>query len=216
MSVDTADVNLQNQLSVDREAADQLFLEARTANTFSTEPGLRTSSSPRSMSWPKMGPTMMNNQPLRITWVRSAEAREKLAARMAEGNRAKTQSAPMVAVLSYDTDWHEHFETFFPHAPERKEMFDGNAEMRAEVAKNNAWLQAGFFIMAVRAVGLHAGPMGAFDAAGIDEDFNAGTADRTFMVVNVGTPGENPWFPRLPRLDAEIAPSRRSDLYLNR
>ena len=204
MSVDTADVNLQNLLSVDREAADHLFLEARTANTFSTEP-VSDEQLAAIYELAKMGPTMMNNQPLRITWVRSAEAREKLAARMAEGNRAKTQSAPMVAVLSYDTDWHEHFETFFPHAPERKEMFDGNAEMRAEVAKNNAWLQAGFFIMAVRAVGLHAGPMGAFDAAGIDEDFNAGTANRTFMVVNVGTPGENPWFPRLPRLDAEIA-----------
>lgn len=204
MSVETADVNLQNQLSVDREAADHLFLEARTANTFSTEP-VTDEQLAAIYELAKMGPTMMNNQPLRITWVRSAEAREKLAARMAEGNRAKTHSAPMVAVLSYDTDWHEHFETFFPHAPERKEMFDGNAEMRAEVAKNNAWLQAGFFIMAVRAVGLHAGPMGAFDAAGIDEDFNAGTANRTFMVVNVGTPGENPWFPRLPRLDAEIA-----------
>jgi 3-hydroxypropanoate dehydrogenase len=204
MSVETVDVNLQNQLSVDREAADQLFLEARTANTFSTEP-VTDEQLAAIYELAKMGPTMMNNQPLRITWVRSAEAREKLAARMAEGNRAKTQSAPMVAVLSYDTDWHEHFGTFFPHAPERKEMFDGNAEMRAEVAKNNAWLQAGFFIMAVRAVGLHAGPMGAFDAAGIDEDFNAGTANRTFMVVNVGTPGENPWFPRLPRLDAEIA-----------
>ena len=204
MSVETADVNLQNQLSVDREAADHLFLEARTANTFSTEP-VTDEQLAAIYELAKMGPTMMNNQPLRITWVRSAEAREKLAARMAEGNRAKTHSAPMVAVLSYDTDWHEHFETFFPHAPERKEMFDGNAEMRAEVAKNNAWLQAGFFIMAVRAVGLHAGPMGAFDAAGIDEDFNAGTANRTFMVVNVGTPGENPWFPRLPRLDAEVA-----------
>jgi 3-hydroxypropanoate dehydrogenase len=204
MSVETVDVNLQNELAVDRKAADQLFLEARTANTFSTEP-VTDEQLAAIYELAKMGPTMMNNQPLRITWVRSAEAREKLAARMAEGNRAKTATAPMVAVLSYDADWHEHFGTFFPHAPERKEMFDGNAEMRAEVAKNNAWLQAGYFIMAVRAVGLHAGPMGAFDAAGIDEDFNAGTANRTFMVVNVGTPGENPWFPRLPRLDAEVA-----------
>ncbi|MGM0931311.1 MAG: malonic semialdehyde reductase [Actinomycetota bacterium] len=204
MSVETANVNLQNQLSVDREAANQLFLEARTANTFSTEP-VTDEQLAAIYELAKMGPTLMNNQPLRITWVRSAEAREKLGARMAEGNRAKTLTAPMVAVLSYDTDWHEHFETFFPHAPERKEMFDDNAEMRAEVAKNNAWLQAGYFIMAVRAVGLHAGPMGAFDAAGIDEDFNAGTSHRTFMVVNVGTPGEDPWFPRLPRLDAEVA-----------
>src|SRR4051794_17531819 len=187
MSIQTVDVRLENELSVDREAADKLFLEARTANTFSIEP-VSDEQLAAIYELAKMGPTMMNNQPLRITWVRSEEAREKLAARMAEGNREKTRTAPMVAVLSYDADWHEHFGTFFPHAPERKEMFDGNAGMRAEIAKNNAWLQSGYFIMAVRAVGLHAGPMGAFDAAGIDEDFNAGTANRTFMVVNVGTP----------------------------
>ena len=206
MTIDAtaAQASLEDQLSVDRETADLLFLEARTANTFSTEP-VSEETLAAIYELTKMGPTMMNNQPLRITWVQSPEARERLAAQMAEGNREKTRTAPAVAVLSYDTDWHEHFPTFFPHAPERKAMFDGNAERRAEVAKNNAWLQAGYFTMAVRAVGLHAGAMGGFNAAGVDEEFNAGTGWRTFLVVNVGTPGESPWFGRLPRLDAEVA-----------
>jgi 3-hydroxypropanoate dehydrogenase len=204
MSLATTEINLDDELTLDRAAADQLFLEARTANTFSTEP-VSDEKLEAIYELTKMGPTMMNNQPLRITWVRSEEARERLAGHMAEGNREKTRTAPMVAILSYDADWHEHFDTFFPPAPERKAMFDGNADMRAEVGKNNAWLQSGFFITAVRAVGLHAGPMGGFDAAGIDADFNAGTTNKAFMVVNIGTPGENPWFARLPRLGSEIA-----------
>ena len=204
MSLATTETNLTDELALDRTAADHLFLEARTANTFSAEP-VSDEKLEAIYELTKMAPTMMNNQPLRITWVRTAEARERLAGHMAEGNRDKTRTAPMVAILSYDADWHEHFGTFFPHAAERKAMFDDNAAMRAEVGKNNAWLQSGFFIQAVRAVGLHAGPMGGFDAAGIDADFNAGTSQKAFMVVNVGTPGENPWFPRLPRLDAEVA-----------
>jgi 3-hydroxypropanoate dehydrogenase len=204
MSVDTAQAALENQLAIAPEAADTLFLEARSANTFSGEP-VSAQTLDAIYELAKMGPTMMNNQPLRITWIASEEARERLAARMSEGNREKTSTAPAVAVLSFDTEWHEHFGTFFPHAPERKALFDGDAERRAEVAKNNAWLQAGYFIMAVRAVGLHAGPMGGFDAAGVDAEFNAGTTHRSFLVVNVGTPGENGWLPRLPRLDAAVA-----------
>jgi 3-hydroxypropanoate dehydrogenase len=152
----------------------------------------------------KFGPTAMNIQPLRITWVRSAEARERLVRHMAEGNRAKTAAAPMVAVLSYDTEWHEQFPVFFPHAAERKAMFDGQDELRAVMGSNNGHMQAAYFIMAVRAVGLAAGPMGGFDAAGIDAEFHAGHNRRTFMVVNIGKPGENAWHPRLPRLDYDF------------
>jgi 3-hydroxypropanoate dehydrogenase len=204
VSVDArTEFDLNDELAVDSAAASALFLDARTANTFSTEP-VSDEKLRAIYELTKMGPTMMNNQPLRITWVRSEEARGRLAAQMAEGNREKTRTAPAVALLSYDADWHEHFGTFFPHAPERKAYFEEPAGREA-IARNNAWLQSGYFVMAVRAVGLHAGPMGGFDAAGIDAEFNAGTAQKVFMVVNVGTPGDNPWFDRLPRLAAETA-----------
>ncbi|WP_312180168.1 malonic semialdehyde reductase [Arthrobacter sp.] len=190
----------QDEFVVDSAALDTLFLEARTANTFSDEPV--TEEQMRAIyDLTKMGPTSMNIQPMRITWVKSAEARERLVKHMADGNKAKTASAPMVAVLSFDADWHEGFPTFFPHAPERKAMFDGDEEVRAVMANNNAHMQAAYFLMAVRSVGLAAGPMAGFDAAGIDAEFNAGTTHRTFQVVNIGKPGENPWFGRLPRYD---------------
>ena len=203
MSLETAKAIYSN-LAINRETADRLFFQARTANTFSSEE-VSDESLEAIYELTKMGPTMMNNQPLRITWVKSQDTREAVVAHMLEGNRAKSLAAPALAVLSYDANWHEQFSEFFPHAPERKAMFDHDAVARAEIAKNNAWLQAGYFIMAVRAAGLNAGPMGGFDAAGIDTVINAGTAHHTFMVVNIGTPGEDPWFDRLPRLSTETA-----------
>ena len=203
MSLETTE-SIYSNLAIDSETADKLFLEGRTANTFSDEivsdEALNTI-----YELTKMGPTMMNNQPLRITWIKSEEAREAVVGHMMEGNRAKSLTAPALAVLSYDADWHEQFSEFFPHAPERKAMFDEDAVMRAEIAKNNAWMQAGYFIMAVRAAGLHAGPMGGFNPAGVDTVVNVGKAHHSFLIVNVGTPGENPWFDRLPRLSADIA-----------
>ncbi|MGP5165221.1 malonic semialdehyde reductase [Arthrobacter rhombi] len=198
--------DFEQELAIDPATADVLFREARTANTFTDEP-VSEETAQAIYDLMKMGPTMMNNQPMRITWVRSEAARERLVDRMAEGNRAKTLSAPLVAVLSFDTEWHEHFATFLPHAADRKAAFDGEdqAAARSHVGNSNAHLQAGYFIMAVRAVGLHAGPMGGFDAAGVDEDFHAGTTQKTFMVINIGKPGENAWRPRLPRFDYQTA-----------
>ncbi|GAA4377264.1 malonic semialdehyde reductase [Paeniglutamicibacter cryotolerans] len=199
-------VDVDAESILDPTTLDTLFREARTANTFSDEP-VDDSTLEAIYELTKMGPTMMNNQPLRITWVRTAEARERLAAHMLEGNRAKTITAPMVALLSADANWHEHFETFFPHAPERKAQFDAIEGLRTQMALNNAHLQAGYMIMAIRAMGLHAGPMGGFDAAGIDAEFNAGTANKSFLIMNIGKPGTNPWFDRLPRLDFDVATS---------
>ena len=204
MSTDISSENLVPEYVLDRTSLDTLFTEARTANAFTEEPV--TDGQLRAIyELTKFGPTSMNIQPMRITWVKSAEARDKLVRHMAEGNQAKTALAPMVAVLSFDTEWHEQFPVFFPHAAERKAMFDGKDELRAVMGNNNGHMQAAYFIMAVRSVGLAAGPMGAFDAAGIDAEFHAGKNRRTFMVVNIGKPGENAWFPRLPRLSADIA-----------
>ena len=187
---------------VDPKALDQLFHDARTANTFSDEP-VSTETLRAIYELTKMGPTMMNLQSLRITWVQSAEQRARLVAH-GGGNAPKTEAAPAVAVLSWDADWHENFPVFFPHAPERKEMFE-DADARALIARQNAWLAAGYFMLAVRAQGLAAGPMTGWDFAGVDADFNAGTTWNAFMVVNVGKPGADAWFPRLPRLDEELA-----------
>ncbi|KHL18581.1 3-hydroxypropanoate dehydrogenase [Mumia flava] len=190
------------ELALAPAAQDLLFREARTANTFSDEPV--TPDEIRAVyDLVKYGPTAMNSQPLRITLVSSDEARSRLLPLMAEGNRAKTASAPLVAILSSDSDFHEHFPTTFPHKPDAREMFAGMGEARAPMAELNTGLQIGYFIVGVRAAGLYAGPMTGFDAAGVDAEFLAGTSQRSRVIVNIGHPGADAYLDRLPRLEAE-------------
>lgn len=202
MSVQT-ETQPYEMLSINSDAADQLFFEARSANAFSDEP-VSDEVLDAIYNTMKMGPTLMNNQPLRITWVKSAEARQKVSETMAGTNAQKALTAPALAILSFDTEWHEEFPSFFPHAPERKAMFEDQGA-RTAIGNNNAWLQAGYFIMAVRAVGLAAGPMAGFDAVAVDAVVNADGRNKSFLIVNVGKPGAGAWFGRLPRHDAQFA-----------
>ncbi|MBN3585104.1 nitroreductase family protein, partial [Algoriphagus aestuarii] len=77
-----------------KDAQDLLFREARTANTFSGEP-VSEEQVRAIYDLVKYGPTAMNTQPLRIVLLRSRESRERLVQHMAEGNQAKTLSAPL-------------------------------------------------------------------------------------------------------------------------
>jgi 3-hydroxypropanoate dehydrogenase len=192
--------------ALDHSARSLLFTEARTANSFSDEP---VSDETLRGIWEltSFAPTMANSQPLRALFVRTPEAKQRLVAHLSEGNRAKTLTAPAVAVLAYDSDFHEHFETVFPdRGAAYRESFGGMpVESREDIAKYNAALASGAFFLAVRAHGLAAGPMGGFDGPGIDAEFFAGTTWRTHLVVNIGRPGVDPWFPRNPRVPLEHA-----------
>jgi 3-hydroxypropanoate dehydrogenase len=192
--------------TLDDTARSLLFSEARTANTFSdttvTDAELRG-------IWglARWSPSMANSQPLRVLYVRTQEGRERLVSHMSDGNKAKTLTAPAVAVLAYDADFHEHFPTVFP---DRGEMYRDNfagmpSEVREGLAKYSAAIQTGVFLLAVRAHGLAVGPMAGFDGPGIDADFFADTSWRSHLVVNLGHPGVDPWFDRLPRIHEDDA-----------
>jgi 3-hydroxypropanoate dehydrogenase len=184
---------------IDAEARAALFTDARTANTFSDRP---VSDEQLSDIWEmaKWAPTSANVQPLRLAYVRSPEGKARLLPHMNENNRAKTDSAPAVAILAADLEFHEHIPRLFPPRPELKDAFADDT-FRHESARFNTILQAGYFLLAVRAGGLAAGPMLGFDAAGVDAEFFATTSFRSLLVVNIGYPGDAPWFDRLPRLE---------------
>ncbi|MET9932044.1 MULTISPECIES: malonic semialdehyde reductase [unclassified Streptomyces] len=185
-------------LALDPAAQDLLFREARTANTFTDEP-VTNEQVQAIYDLVKYGPTAFNQTPLRITLVRSPEARERLVQHMAEGNRPKTATAPLVAILSADNEFHEDLPALLPHFPQAKDMFFAERPVREQSALLNAALQAAYFIVGVRAAGLAAGPMTGLDFAGVQKEFL--DADHTpLMVVNIGKPGEEAWFPRSPRL----------------
>jgi 3-hydroxypropanoate dehydrogenase len=184
--------------AIDDRSAAILFTEAHTAYAFTEEP-VHDDELARIYDLVRHAPTAMNMQPLRITFVRSDEAKARLLPHIAEGNRAKVQSAPVVAILAADTEFHEHLPRLLPQAPRAQDMF-ADPTTRTQAAMFNATLQAGYFILAVRAAGLDAGPMGGVDSIGIDREFFAGTGLRTILAVNVGRVADGGTFPRNPRL----------------
>jgi 3-hydroxypropanoate dehydrogenase len=176
-----------------------LFTDARTANTFADIP---VSDDELADIWSlaKWAPTAANVQPVRVLYVRTEEGKQRLVGHMSEGNKAKTASAPAVAVLAVDTRFHDHIPTVLPFRPELRDVFEADEAMREGTGSFSAALQVGSFILAVRAAGLAAGPMAGFDKAGLDAEFFPDGRWKSLLVVNIGHPGTDPWFDRLPRL----------------
>ncbi|NLU72149.1 malonic semialdehyde reductase [Streptomyces sp. HNM0575] len=191
-------------LALDRTAQDLLFREAHTAHTFSDEP-VSDEQIQAVYELVKYAPTAFNQSPLRITLVRSAEARDRLLKHMAQGNRPKTSTAPLTAILSVDLEFHERLPELLPHAPDLKDTFFSEAEVRETSGTFNASLQAGYFIVGVRAAGLAAGPMSGFDRHGVDKEFFGDGTQKSLLVINIGKPGEEAYRPRQPRLTYEDA-----------
>jgi 3-hydroxypropanoate dehydrogenase len=186
-------------LELDKAAQDLLFRSARTANAFTDEP-VSDEHVAAIHDLVKWGPTAMNGQPLRVTLVRSKQARERLVTHMADGNKAKTRTAPLVAILTADHDFHEQLPTQFPPFPGARDLYAGMPG-RAEAARLNATLQAGYFLVGVRAAGLAAGPMTGYDAEGLTREFFPEGNHSVLCVVNLGYPAQDAWFDRLPRLE---------------
>jgi 3-hydroxypropanoate dehydrogenase len=177
-----------------------LFTDARTVNSFDSTP---VGDDELQAIWElaKWPPTSANTQPLRVLFVRTDEGRRKLLPHLSEGNQPKAASAPAIAVLAVDRRFHDNIPAVFPHRPEMREVFEADEIRRDEHARFNAAMQAAYFILAVRARGLAAGPMGGFDSEGVDAEFFPDGRWHSILVVNIGHPGENPWFERLPRLE---------------
>ncbi|MFJ6197944.1 malonic semialdehyde reductase [Micromonospora sp. NPDC092111] len=198
------DVLPDHLITLNAQAQAQLFTEARTANTFTDAP-VGDDQLRAIFDLVKYPPTAMNIQPLRVLFVRPGDGRDRLLRHVSEGNQAKTATAPVVAVLAADTDFHEHLDTVFPIRPGMRDHFAADPTGRENMARFNAGLQIGYFMLGVRAAGLAAGPMAGFDPAGVDAEFLTGTGWKSLLLVNIGHPGPDAWFPRLPRLDYDTA-----------
>jgi len=184
-------------------ALDQLFRTARTQNAFQDRP-VEDSQLRALYDLLKWAPTSANTSPARFVFVKSAEAKQKLAPALSEGNLAKTMAAPVTAIIGFDLDFHEKLPYLFPHT-DAKAWFDGPREGRHEAAFRNSSLQGAYLILAARALGLDAGPMSGFDPAKVDEAFFAGTAIKSNFLVNLGYGDSSGIFPRLPRLSFDEA-----------
>ena len=188
---------------LDDAALDQLFRTARTQNAFLDKP-VDDSQLKALYELLKWGPTAANGSPARFVFVKSPEARAKLAPARSEGNHDKTLAAPVTVIVGFDEDFHEKLPFLFPHT-DAKAWFDGPREGRTEGAFRNGSLQGAYLILAARALGLDAGPMSGFDNAKVDEAFFKGTAIKSNFLVNLGYGDASGLFPRLPRLSFDEA-----------
>lgn len=187
---------------INDESLDQLFLSARTANGWLSGDVTDTQLK-QVFDLMKMPPTSANCQPARLVFLRSAEAKERLRPALTPGNLDKTLKAPVVTIIAHDTQFQEHLPRLFPHAPDFREMFDGdeNREKREIAAMRNGTLQGGFFILAARAVGLDCGPMSGFDNAAVDEEFFPEGRFKSNFLCNLGRADPDKTFPRSPRFE---------------
>ncbi|HPE82050.1 MAG TPA: malonic semialdehyde reductase [Gammaproteobacteria bacterium] len=182
---------------------DPLFAQAHTAYSFGPQPVSDTELAAiyETVKW---APTAMNSQPLRVAYVRSPDAKADLEPHLARGNVEKMRSAPVTAILAFDSDWHEHLPALQPFATDPHLAWQ-DRDQRESMARFNASLQAGYFILSVRAHGLVAGPMGGFDKAGMDATFFPDGRWRSLLLVNIGHPGPESFKPRMPRLEFDQA-----------
>lgn len=183
------------------KALAQLFRDARTHNAWTDAPV--TDATLRDLyDLMKWGPTSANCSPARILFLKSEQQKRLLEPMLMEGNRAKTMAAPVVAIVAYAHKFYDQLGKLFPHAPQMRDMFAGEANRaRAEeAAMRNSSLQGGYFILAARALGLDCGPMSGFDAAAVDQHFfPAGDCHVNFL-CNLGHGDPAGLFPRSPRL----------------
>ena len=194
-AIDTQD----SRLELADQAQDLLFREARTANTFTDEP-VSDEQLAAIYDLIKWAPTSMNTQPLRVVALRSPQAREALIPSVAEGNRHKVQSAPLVLVLAAETRFDAVMDRTFPLNEDAGTVFAADDVLREHTARFNAALQIGYLIMGLRAAGLGAAPMAGFDPAGVDATFFADSTLSAQLIMGVGRTLGPPPFGRLPRL----------------
>ena len=185
-------------------ALDQLFRTARTYNAFLPKE-VTDAQLHQIYELAKFGPTSANSSPMRVVFVKSKEAKEKLSPFLSEGNRAKTLAAPVTAIVAADQAFYEKLPQLFPHADARS-WFVGNQPLIDTTAFRNSSLQGAYLMMAARAVGLDCGPMSGFDNAGVDGAFFAGTTVKSNFLVNLGYgDASRDLFPRSPRLSFDEA-----------
>ncbi|QBM75154.1 malonic semialdehyde reductase [Sphingomonas sp. AAP5] len=180
----------------------QLFAEARSQNGWNAE---QVSDDELAAAYEvaKWGPTSMNTQPMRVVFLRSTAAKERLKPALSPTNVEKVMSAPVVAIIAYDLEFYKELPRTFPHRPNAQEMFVGNTALVDSTAFRNGSLQAAYFMLALRAVGLDVGPMSGFDPARVNADFFAESSVRVNFICGIGHGDAAKVFDRLPRLSFE-------------
>ncbi len=190
-------------MTIDRQALDQLFFDARTANGFTDKP-VPLALLQEAYDIARMGPTSMNTQPTRYVFLTTPEAKARLQPALSAGNVDKTAAAPVTVIVATDTQFYENMPQVW-HGAGAKEMFAGNTPMAQATGTRNGTLGGAYFLLALRAVGLDAGPMSGFDIAKVNAEFFPDGRLQANFLINVGYADHSKTFNRHPRLAFEQA-----------
>lgn len=190
-------IHVPGAKSIDSASLAQIFTEARTHNVF-LDKSIPDELLRKAVELAKMGPTSANQSPMRVLFLRSQAAKERLRPALAPGNLAKTMSAPVVAITAYDEEFYEHLPFLMPHV-DAKSWFSGDRVRAARSAFQNGTLQVAYLLIALRAVGLDTGPMTGFDNAKVDAEFFPDGHVKSNVLINIGHGDAEKLFPRNPR-----------------
>jgi 3-hydroxypropanoate dehydrogenase len=188
---------------ISQEALNQLFYEARTHSTWLPEP-VPVELLRKAYELARLGPTSVNGLPARFVFLTNPGAKALLKPVLASGNVDKTMAAPVTVIIAWDTEFHEYLPKLFPHADMRS-YFVGNKSLIEESAFRNSSLQAAYFILAARALGLDCGPMSGFDADKLNAAFFPDGKWKVNLLCNLGYGDPSKLHPRNPRLNFEDA-----------
>ena len=110
-------------------ALDQLFLDARTYRGSAQawlDRDVPDALLVRLYDMAKMGPTSANCSPMRVVFVRSPEAKEKLReTRWTRATSTQTMAAPVTAIIGQRHSFYDQLPKLFPYADARS-WFAGN------------------------------------------------------------------------------------------
>ncbi|MFV0297933.1 MAG: malonic semialdehyde reductase [Hyphomicrobiaceae bacterium] len=180
------------------DALDQLFHAARTHNAWQKK-DVPDAVLKELVDMMKMAPTSANCQPVRIRFIKSDAAKQRLSPFLSSGNRDKTMAAPVCAIIGHDLKFYEHLPRLFPHNQDAKNWFSSSPAMAETTAFRNGTLQGAYFMMAARALGLDVGAMSGFDNAGVDKAFFPDGQIKSNFLCNLGYGDPAGLFDRSPR-----------------
>jgi len=186
------------------EGLNLVFREARTHNVWLDKP-VDDALLRQVYDLAKMGPTSANMCPMRVVFVKSREAKEKLKPALDAGNVDKTMRAPVTAIIAMDVHFYEKLPKLFPHADAKAWFKDLPENVLEMTALRNSSLQGAYFMLAARALGLDCGPMSGFNNQKVDAAFFAGTTVKSNFLCSLGYGDASKVYPRSPRLSFEEA-----------
>jgi len=190
---------------LDAAALGLLFLDARTHRHWVDRP-VDDDLLRRVYELARWPPTSANTTPLRVVVVKSADAKERLRPALDAGNVAQTMSAPVTAIVAYDTRFFEQMTKLAPSRPEFGPRFAALPEaIRERLAFQGGTLQGAYLMLAARALGLDCGPMGGFNRDAVDAAFFPDGRWKSNFLCNLGYGDPAALRPRAPRLEFDEA-----------